>query len=83
VTGDRYITGTYLLDGRSGALEVTKAGAGSAAAKLTAAGMSALIYGVLDPEDIVIRGLGDTPAEPAAKLRTLFPRQVLYLYARF
>jgi hypothetical protein len=44
--------------------------------------MSALIYAVLDPEDIVIRGLGDIPAEPAARLRTLFPRQVPYLYAR-
>jgi hypothetical protein len=44
--------------------------------------MSALIYGVLDPEDIVVRGLGDIPAEPAARLRTLFPRQVPYLYAR-
>jgi hypothetical protein len=44
--------------------------------------MSALLYAVLDPEDIVIRGLGDIPAEPAARLRTLFPRQVPYLYAR-
>ena len=53
-----------------------------AAAKLTAAGMSALVYGVLGPEDTVVRGLGDIPAAPAAQLRTLFPRQVPYLYAR-
>ena len=83
VTGDRFIAGGYLLDGTSGALEVTRAAAGPAAATLTAAGLSALVYGVLDPEEIVIRGLGDIPAEPAAKLRTLFPRQVPYLYARF
>jgi hypothetical protein len=63
--------------------EVTRAAAGPAAATLTAAGLSALVYGVLDPEDIALRGLGDIPAEPAAKLRTLFPRQVPYLYARF
>ena len=45
--------------------------------------MSALIYGVLGPENIVVRGLGDIPAESAARLRTRFPRQVPYLYARF
>jgi len=71
-----------VLDDRSGSLEVTTAGGGSAAAKLTAAGMSALSHGVLEPEDIVVRGLGDIPAESAARLRTLFPRQVPYLYAR-
>jgi predicted acetyltransferase len=83
VTGDRFIAGAYALDGRSGSLEVTKAGGGPAGPTLTAAGLSALVYGVLDPEEIVIRGLGDIPAEPAARLRTLFPRQVPYLYARF
>jgi len=83
VAGDRFIAGGYALDGRSGSLEVTKADAGSAEATLTAAGLSALVYGVLDPEDIVIRGLGDIPADPAARLRTLFQRQVPYLYARF
>lgn len=83
VAGDRYLAGRYLLDGRSGALEVTGAGAGPAEATLTAAGLSALVYGVLDPEDVAVRGLGDLGADPAAKLRTLFPRQVPYLSARF
>jgi predicted acetyltransferase len=83
VTGDRYLTGGYLLDGTAGALEVTPAAAGSAALTLTAAGLSALVYGVLDPADIVLRGLGDIPADQAAKLRTLFPPQVPYLHARF
>ena len=83
VAGDRFIAGGYLLDGRPGSLEVTRAAPGSAAATLTAAGLSALVYGVLDPEEIVLRGLGDIPAEPAARLRALFPRQVPYLYARF
>lgn len=83
VTGDRYLTGGYLLDGTAGALEVTPAAAGSAAVTLTAAGLSALVYGVLDPADIVIRGLGDIPADQAARLRTLFPLQVPYLSAHF
>ena len=63
--------------------EVTRAAAGPAAATLTAAGLSALVYGVLDPADVVIRGLGEVPADQAAKLRTLFPPQVPYLSARF
>jgi predicted acetyltransferase len=83
VTGDRYLAGGYLLDGSDGALEVTRAAAGSAAVTLTAAGLSALVYGVLDPADVVIRGLGEVPADQAAKLRTLFPPQVPYLSARF
>lgn len=83
VAGDHFIDGGYALDGRSGTLEVSPAATGSAAATLTAAGLSALVYGVLDPEDIVIRGLGDIPADPAARLRTLFPPQRPYLYARF
>lgn len=83
VTGDRYLTGGYLLDGSAGALTVSPAAAGSAAVTLTAAGLSALVYGVLDPADIVIRGLGDIPADQAERLRTLFPPQVPYLYARF
>ena len=83
VAADPFIGGTYVLDGRSGSLEVT-AGPGEAPeATLTAAGLSALVYGVLDPADVIVRGLGDIPADPAVRLRRLFPRQVPYLYARF
>jgi hypothetical protein len=45
--------------------------------------MSGLIYGVLDPDEVVIRGLGQVPAEAAARLRLLFPRRVPYLFAHF
>ncbi len=83
VAADPFIGGRYLLDGRSGSLEIT-AGTGSPPeATLTAAGLSGLVYGVLDPEDVLVRGLGDIPGDPAARLRRLFPLHVPYLYARF
>ena len=82
--GTRRLPGAGRLAGWPvGRGQVAPAAAGLAAATLTAAGLSALVYGVLDPGDIVIRGLGDIPADPAARLRTLFPRAVPYLYARF
>jgi predicted acetyltransferase len=82
VVGDRFISGRYSLDGTSGVLDVTSGAQGSEAT-LTAAGMSGLIYGVLDPDDVVVRGFGEVPAEVASRLRVLFPRQVPYLFASF
>jgi predicted acetyltransferase len=83
VAADPFIGGVHALDGRSGSLEITSGAGTSPEATLTAAGLSALVYGVLDPEDVVVRELGDIPADAAARLRRLFPRQVPYLYARF
>jgi predicted acetyltransferase len=83
VVDDRFTEGRYALDGRSGRLEVATNTMLESEATLTAAGLSALIYGVLDPAEIVIRGLGDISPEPAARLRQLFPRRIPYLYARF
>ena len=82
VTDDPFIGGRYLLDGSSGALEVTR-GRQEPEATLTAAGMSGLIYGVLDPDEVVIRGFGQVSAEVAARLRLLFPRRIPYLFAHF
>jgi hypothetical protein len=82
VIDDPFIGGRYLLDGSSGALEVTR-GTREPEATLTAAGMSGLIYGVLDPDEVVIRGFGEVPAEAAARLRSLFPRRIPYLFASF
>ncbi len=82
VTGDPFIGGRYLLDGSSGALEVTR-GTREPEAMLTAAGISGLIYGVLDPDEVAIRGFGQVPAEVAARLRQLFPRRIPYLFASF
>ncbi|WP_435207737.1 GNAT family N-acetyltransferase [Micromonospora sp. bgisy143] len=84
LTGDRWLAGTHLLDGTSGTLEVTDAGSGPVpTATLTAAGLSALAYGVLDPSELPLRGLGEVPVDAAAELRGIFPRAVPYLFADF
>lgn len=81
VVDDPFIAGRYVFDGRSGALEVTRGG--EPAASLTVAGLSALVYGVLDPDDIVVRGLGVIPPDAAGVLRALWPREIPYLTADF
>jgi predicted N-acetyltransferase YhbS len=78
---DDLIGGTYRLAGDGGRLEV--ATAPDAASTLTAAGLSGLVYGVLDPIDVVARGLGTIDAAAVEPLRTLFPRALPYLMADF
>ncbi|MCM0675845.1 GNAT family N-acetyltransferase [Micromonospora phytophila] len=87
LTGDRWLAGTYLLDGTTGSLELVTGATATAGspptATLTAAGLSALAYGVLDPAEVSLRGLGDVPVDAAAELRRLFPRELPYLFADF
>ncbi|MEU7609418.1 GNAT family N-acetyltransferase [Micromonospora sp. NPDC049204] len=84
LTGDRWLAGTHLLDGTGGALELTADTAGRApSATLTAAGLSALAYGVLDPAELPLRDLGVVPVDAAAELRSIFPRRVPYVFADF
>ncbi|MET0415650.1 MAG: GNAT family N-acetyltransferase [Actinoplanes sp.] len=84
LTGDRWLAGSHLLDGTTGALELVADGGGRVpTATLTASGLSALAYGVLDPAELPLRGLGDVPADAAAELRGIFPRRVPYLFADF
>ncbi|BCL15137.1 GNAT family N-acetyltransferase [Micromonospora sagamiensis] len=87
LTGDRWLGGTFLLDGTTGQLEI-RSGASLGAvdpptATLTAAGLSALVYGALDPAEVVVRGLGDVPVDAMLELRRLFPRELPYLCANF
>jgi hypothetical protein len=82
IAGDPFIAGRYLLDGSSGKLEMTRA-SGRGAAALTAAGLAGLVYGVLDPGEVALRGMGSVPAEAATGLRALFPRCLPYLVAAF
>lgn len=81
IVDDPFINGTFTLDGRGGALEVTAGG--ESAATLRAAGLSALVYGVLDPEELPLRGLGAVPADAARELRALFPRLVPHVFTDF
>ncbi|SCE83762.1 GNAT family N-acetyltransferase [Micromonospora mirobrigensis] len=85
LVADRWLAGTYLFDGATGHLEVRgdAAGAGTPVATLTAAGLSALAYGVLDPAEVDVRGLGRVPPDAAAELRRIFPRELPYLFADF
>ncbi|BCB74131.1 hypothetical protein GCM10022251_10680 [Phytohabitans flavus] len=83
VVDDPFIAGTYLLDGRGGRLEVGGDESNVPRATLRAAGLSALVYGVLDPDDLPLRGFGAVPADAGAQLRTLFPRAVPYIFADF
>jgi predicted acetyltransferase len=83
IVDDLYTAGRYVLEGTAGTLTVRRAGAEAPEATLTSAGLSALVFGVLDPYDLNIRGLGEVPAEPAARLRNLFPPRIPYLHASF
>ncbi|MEU5941756.1 GNAT family N-acetyltransferase [Micromonospora sp. NPDC047548] len=82
LVGDRWLAGNHLLDGTTGQLELA-AGGPAPSATLTAAGLSALAYGVLDPVEVDVRGLGSIGPDAAAELRRLFPRALPYLFADF
>jgi predicted N-acetyltransferase YhbS len=81
VVDDPLVQGVYRLEGDGGKLSVTKGDA--PAATLTVGGLSGLVYGVLDPLDVVARGLGKVGAEAVAPLRSLFPREMPYIFADF
>jgi predicted N-acetyltransferase YhbS len=84
VVDDPFVAGDYLLDGVSGKLDVARGGTASVpAATLLAAGLSALVYGVLDPAELPLRGLGTVPDDAAAALRTVFGRRRPHVAARF
>jgi predicted N-acetyltransferase YhbS len=83
VAGDELLNGRYRLEGVDGRLVVQRGVSGAVGATLSAAGLSGLLYGVLDPVDVVVRGFGEADADATAALRSLFPRDLPYLYADF
>ena len=83
VVDDEWIGGTYRLHGADGRLTVEADKNATPAARVTAAGISGLVYGVLDPVDVVARGFGEVSAEAVGPLRALFPRQMPYMFADF
>lgn len=83
IVDDEFLGGLYRLDGDGGRLVVVRGVNSEPDATLTAAGLSGLLYGVLDPVDVVVRGFGVVGADAAATLRSMFPRALPYLYADF
>jgi hypothetical protein len=83
IVDDPFIGGRYVLDGMTGVLDLDPDRTVEPAATLTAAGLSGLVYGVLSPEDVVVRGLGVVSGTAVAELATLFGRTMPYLHARF
>jgi Acetyltransferase (GNAT) domain len=81
VVDDLFVGGVWTLDGTDGALEVKPGG--TPTATLTSHGLASLVYGLLDPVDIQIRGYGTIDTRTAAALRVLFPPAVPYLRASF
>ncbi|GIF73745.1 GNAT family N-acetyltransferase [Asanoa siamensis] len=82
VVDDALLAGRWHLDGTGGTLLVDATDA-PPAASLTAAGLSALVYGVLDPTEVALRGLGTIPLEAAEALRDLFPARPPFVCAEF
>ncbi|GAB7044800.1 hypothetical protein JCM9533A_86510 [Catenuloplanes niger JCM 9533] len=82
VPDDPFVGGGWELDGAGGALTVTP-GSSTADVRLTAAGLSALVYGVLGPDGIEARGLGTVPAAARDVLGTLFPPADPWVYLDF
>ncbi|GAA2393788.1 GNAT family N-acetyltransferase [Catellatospora methionotrophica] len=79
---DPLLTGRHLLDGTAGRIDVTAAPGAGEGAVLTAAGLAGLAYGVLDPADVVARGLGDISDDAASELRKLLPGRVPHAFGR-
>jgi predicted acetyltransferase len=82
IVDDEFIGGGWHLESAAGRLSVSKA-TGAGQATLTAAGFSALLYGVLDPTEVFTRGLGEISPAAAPILATMFPRELPYLFADF
>ena len=81
IPDDELIGGVWRLTGDGGRLAVAKGT--TPTATLTVAGLSGLVYGVLDPVEVFTRGLGELSPEAITPLTTLFPRQMPYIFADF
>jgi predicted acetyltransferase len=78
------LSGTFRLDGRSGALEVSEVTDPSGdVATLSVRALSALVYCGQDPTELASRGLATFPGTSAEAATTLFPPVLPYLYRGF
>jgi predicted acetyltransferase len=83
IVDDGLLSGLYRLESAEGRLVVSRDVRGSVGATLTAPGLSGLVFGVLDPVDVVVRGFGQADAAAISALRSMFPRALPYLFADF
>ena len=81
IPDDELIGGVWRLESAGGALTVTKGT--NPSVTLSAAGFSGLLYGVLDPVEVMARGLGDVPPAAIPTLEAMFPREMPYIVADF
>lgn len=75
--------GVWTFASEDGLLTVMAADEGAAECDLTIQALSALVYGVHDPEVFVFHGWGDPTLELQARLRALFPAALPYMHAGF
>jgi hypothetical protein len=73
--------GTWQFESRDGRLAVSPSQ--SADCQLTIQGLSALVYGVSDPEDFAYRGWGNPSPALINMLRTMFPARLPYLHESY
>jgi predicted acetyltransferase len=81
IPDDELAGGVWRLSSEQGRLVVAKGS--SPTATLTVGGLSALLYGVLDPVEVFTRGLGELSPEAIGPLTSLFPRQMPYIFSVF
>ena len=73
--------GTWQFSGRDGVLKVSSAQI--ADCELSIQALTALVYGVNDPDDFSIRGWGNPSSMVQQVMREMFPRQVVHLHEMF
>ncbi|GAA3299737.1 GNAT family N-acetyltransferase [Dactylosporangium vinaceum] len=82
VVDDRLLAGRYRLDGTGGAIDIGPGSGTAKTATLTAAGLAGLAYGVLDPAEVVTRGLGEVPDDAVEELRSLLYRLTPHVFGK-
>jgi GNAT superfamily N-acetyltransferase len=70
--------GTWQFESRNGKLSISPAL--TADCQLSIQGLSALVYGVSDPEDFALRGWGDPSPTLVNTMRAMFPPRLPYLH---
>lgn len=80
---DELIGGRYTLHGADGTLSVVESPTTEPTAELTGHGLAGMVYGVLDPAELPLRGFGAVSPTAADSLRALFPLDPPYLLESF